>query len=143
MWQRCTLNNPSMLLPSRGCDSSPRSRFFYLLVDPFPSVGVASPPCDVTSVTLFSDRGGGGADAVANGGLPTSTLLPPLGSPVTSPVGRRWVVRWAAGCSEVNRWMINKVTASAGVVRRVRTTTRRSRDVCARLFLFWGCRYDL
>jgi hypothetical protein len=38
--------------------------------------------------------------------------------------------------AEVNRWMINKVTASAGVVCGVRTTTRRSRDVSLVCFFF-------
>jgi hypothetical protein len=122
-------STPFSVVAIEGCDSSPRSRFFI---------------CSSTHFRLWAwprPRMTSPASPPPNGGRGRRRCkwrTPPLlQSPVTSPVGRRWVVRWVAGV-EVNRWMINKVTASAGVVCGVRTTTRRSRDVSLVCFFFLG-----
>ena len=88
MWQRCTLNTLRIVVQGPGffiC-SSTHFRFCGRGLAPVWRHQRHPPP----SLRL---EGGGGADAVANGGLPL------LGLRWLHPVGRRWVVRWVGvGC---------------------------------------------
>ena len=125
------------LHPQHPSDSSPRSRFFYLLLDPFPFLW-AWPRPRVTSPASPPPRPptGGGAGPTP---LQMADSLSWVSGDFTPSDAGGWSGGWASG-AEVNRWMINKVTASAGVVCWVRTTTRRSRDVSLVCFFcfFWG-----